>query len=89
MLSRRVKKASWKGCFNRRLKRGIEIIKMDREVNPSSVGKEPGKYNGTASLGVSSEVDTCRRVAASELKVGCVHPRSLSFTPKAVIIQMS
>lgn len=89
MLSSRVKKASWRGCFNRCLKRGIEIIKMNREVNPDSVGKEPGKYNGTASLGVRSELDTCRRVAARELKVGCVHPRSLSFTLKAVIIQMS
>lgn len=86
MLSSRLEKTSWRGCFNRCLKRGIEIIKMNREVNQGSVGKEPGKYNGTASLGVRSELDTCRRVAASELKVGCVHPSSLSFTLKAVII---
>lgn len=80
MLSSRVKKASWKGFFNRCLKRGIEIIKMNREVNPGSVGKEPGKYNGTASLGVRSELGACRRVAASELKVGCVHPRRLLYS---------
>ena len=77
---RAVKKASWRGCFNRCLKRGIEVIKVNREVNPDSVGKEPGKYNGTASLGVRSELDTCRRVAARELKVGCVHPRSQLYS---------
>ena len=79
VLSSRVKRASWRGCFNRCLKGGIEIIKMSREVNPGSVGKEPGKYNGAASLGVRSELDTCRRAAASELKVGLCSPKEFQL----------